>query len=92
METGSHPDENDKPSPNTEKMGEAGALGKSVKTNVEQAGTYVKEKMMTVYSDGGIEQVSQDIAEYTREQPLTALLIASGVGLVVGVLLTLGRR
>ena len=90
METGSHPDDSDKPSPNIEKMGEA--LGKSLKTNVEQAGAYVKEKMMTVYSDGGIERVSREIAEYTREQPLTALLIASGVGLVVGVLLTLGRR
>ena len=76
METGSYRDEGDKP----------------LKTNVEQVGAYVKEKVMTAYSDGGIEQVSQDIAEYTREQPLMALLIASGVGLVVGVLLTLGRR
>jgi ElaB/YqjD/DUF883 family membrane-anchored ribosome-binding protein len=92
METGSYRDEGDKPLPNTEKMGEAGALGKSVKTNVEQVGAYVKEKVMTAYSDGGIEQVSQDIAEYTREQPLMALLIASGVGFVVGVLLTSGRR
>jgi ElaB/YqjD/DUF883 family membrane-anchored ribosome-binding protein len=63
-----------------------------LKTNVEQAGAYVKEKMRTVYSDGGIEQVSQDIAKYTRDQPLTVLLVASGVGLIVGVLLTLGRR
>jgi len=47
---------------------------------------------MAAYGDGGIEQVSQDIVRYTQSQPMTALLIATGVGLVVGMLLILGRR
>jgi ElaB/YqjD/DUF883 family membrane-anchored ribosome-binding protein len=43
---------------------------------------------MAGYCEGGIEQLSQDILEYARSQPMAALLIATGVGLVVGMLLT----
>jgi hypothetical protein len=32
------------------------------------------------------------IVEYVRSQPMTALLIAAGVGLGIGLLLTLGRK
>jgi ElaB/YqjD/DUF883 family membrane-anchored ribosome-binding protein len=44
------------------------------------------------YRDKGFEQVSQEVAEYTRSQPVPALLIAAGVGMVVGMLLGLRRR
>jgi ElaB/YqjD/DUF883 family membrane-anchored ribosome-binding protein len=97
METGTHPGESDKPSPTTQEAGEAstsppaGAPDKSAKAAFERVGAYVKDKM-TAYGDGGIEQVSQDIVGYTQSQPMTALLIATGVGLVVGMLLILGRR
>jgi ElaB/YqjD/DUF883 family membrane-anchored ribosome-binding protein len=95
METGTYPGESDKPS--TQEAGEAStypqadAPGKSVKAGFERAGAYVKDKV-TAYRDGAIEQVSQDIVGYTQSQPMTALLIATGVGLVVGMLLNLGRR
>ena len=70
--------------------------GTTVKAGLERAGAYVKEAVgktrekMAGYREGGIEQVSQNIAEYARSQPKTALLITTGVGLVVGMLLTLG--
>ena len=63
-----------------------------------RASAYVKDAVdktrekMAGYRDGGIEQVSQDIVEYARSQPKTALLIATGVGLMIGLLLTLGRK
>ena len=64
----------------------------------DRASAYVKDALdktrekMAGYRDGGIEQVSQDVVEYARSQPKTALLIATGVGLIVGMLLTLGRK
>lgn len=72
--------------------------GKIVAGGRERASAYVKDAVdktrekMASYRDGGIEQVSQDIVEYARSQPKTALLIATGVGLIVGMLLTLGRK
>jgi ElaB/YqjD/DUF883 family membrane-anchored ribosome-binding protein len=77
---------------------QADSPGNRVKVGLERAGAYVKDAVdktrekVAGYRDGGIEQASQDIVEYARSQPKTALLIASGVGLVVGMLLTLGRR
>ena len=77
---------------------QAGAPRNTVKVGLERAGAYVKDALdktqekVTSYREGGIEQASQDIVAYARRQPKAALLIASGVGLVVGMLLTLGRR
>lgn len=77
---------------------QAGTPRNTVKVGLEQAGAYVKDAVdrtrekMVGYRDGGIDQVSQDIVEYARSQPKTALLIATGVGLMVGMLLTLGRK
>jgi ElaB/YqjD/DUF883 family membrane-anchored ribosome-binding protein len=77
---------------------QASAPGDTATTGLERAGAYVKDAVdktrekMVGYRDGGIEQVSQDIVEYARSQPKTALLIATGVGLMVGMLLTLGRK
>jgi ElaB/YqjD/DUF883 family membrane-anchored ribosome-binding protein len=47
---------------------------------------------MAGYRDGGVEQLSEDIVEYVRSQPMTALLIATGVGVFVGMLLAPGRN
>lgn len=72
--------------------------GKIVAGRSERARAYVKDafdktqEKVASYREGGIERASQDIVAYVRSQPKTALLIASGVGLVVGMLLTLGRR
>jgi ElaB/YqjD/DUF883 family membrane-anchored ribosome-binding protein len=47
---------------------------------------------MSEYGEGGIKKVRHDVAGYTREQPMTALLIAAGAGLVLGWLSAVGRR
>jgi ElaB/YqjD/DUF883 family membrane-anchored ribosome-binding protein len=46
---------------------------------------------VTEYRDGGVDKVRHDVVVYTREQPMTALLIAAGAGLVLG-WLSAGRR
>ena len=77
---------------------QSGAVGRAVETGVERAGGLVKDAVdktrekVAEYRDKGLEQVSQDVAEYTRSQPVPALLIAAGVGLVLGMLLGSGRR
>jgi ElaB/YqjD/DUF883 family membrane-anchored ribosome-binding protein len=47
---------------------------------------------MTEYREGGMERMKHDVVGYTREQPMTALLIAAGAGLVLGWLSAVGRR
>ena len=73
---------------------QADALGEAAaKIGLERAGVGVKDAVhktrekMAAYRQGGIEQVSKDIVEYTRNQPLTALVIAMGIGLLAGILL-----
>ena len=62
----------------------------TVKAGLGRAGAYVKDAVertrekVASYREDGIEQASR--------QMKTALLIASGVGLVVGALLSLGRK
>ena len=58
-----------------------------VEDTVQQA----RDKM-SEYSEGGIDRVKRDVTGYTREQPMTALLIAAGAGLVLGWLSAAGRR
>jgi ElaB/YqjD/DUF883 family membrane-anchored ribosome-binding protein len=64
----------------------------------ERAGVVVKDAVdktrekVAEYREKGFEQISQDVAEYTRSQPVPALLMAAGVGLALGMLLRLGRR
>jgi hypothetical protein len=58
---------------------------------VEGAVQQARDKV-TEYRDGGFERMKHDLAGYTREQPMTALLIATGAGLVLGWLSAMGRR
>jgi ElaB/YqjD/DUF883 family membrane-anchored ribosome-binding protein len=58
---------------------------------VEGAVQQARDKM-TEYREGGFEKMKNDVADYTREQPMTALLIATGAGLVLGWLSAAGRR
>jgi hypothetical protein len=74
---------------------EAG-LGETVKAGVNPAsalGKNLADKFrdtMAGSRDGeGFAQVLDGLAEFVRKQPLTALLIATGVGLCVGRLLAL---
>ena len=61
------------------------------KDYVEDAVQQARDKV-TEYRDGGFEKMKHDLAGYTREQPMTALLIATGAGLVLGWLSAIGRR
>jgi ElaB/YqjD/DUF883 family membrane-anchored ribosome-binding protein len=61
------------------------------KDYVEDAVNQARDKM-TEYRDGGFEKIKHDLAGYTREQPMTALVIAAGAGLVLGWLSAIGRR
>jgi ElaB/YqjD/DUF883 family membrane-anchored ribosome-binding protein len=69
-----------------------------VQASFERAGAIVKDvaerarDTVASYREGGVAQVSDDILEYARRQPVTALLIATGVGLLVGMMLGPGRK
>ena len=97
MESETNPVYGGRPSPTIQTAGEAptspqaSAPDKTVTTGLERASAYVKEKVAD-YREGGIEQISEDIVGYTRTEPMTALIIATGVGLVVGMLLILARK
>jgi ElaB/YqjD/DUF883 family membrane-anchored ribosome-binding protein len=58
---------------------------------VEGAVQQARDKVAE-YRERGFEKVKNDVTEYTREQPMTALLIATGAGLVLGWLSAVGRR
>jgi ElaB/YqjD/DUF883 family membrane-anchored ribosome-binding protein len=68
------------------------------KEYVESAREYVGDTVqqardkMAEYREGGVEKVRHDLVGYTREQPMTALLLAAGAGLVLGWLSAVGRR
>lgn len=74
------------------------AVGRVVEAGFERAGGLVKDALdktrekVAEYRDKGFEQLSEEVAEYTRSQPVPALLMAAGVGLVLGMLLGRGRR
>ena len=68
------------------------------KEYVEGAREYIGDAVqqardkVTEYRDGGVEKMRHDVVGYTREQPMTALLIAAAAGLVLGWLSAAGRR
>ena len=93
------------PGPNEAATGPAVAVGKAIETGFERAGVLIKDAVdktreavektrekVTDYRDRGLAEVSQEVVEYTRNQPGTALLIATGVGMLLGMLLALSRR
>jgi ElaB/YqjD/DUF883 family membrane-anchored ribosome-binding protein len=71
---------------------------RQTKAYVAEAKEYVEDTVqqardkMSEYGEGGIEKVKRDVTGYAREQPMTALLIAAGAGLVLGWLSAAGRR
>lgn len=77
---------------------QAGTVGQAIETEVERAGSFVKDAVgkarerVAEYREGGMEKVTKEVTDYTRSQPVAALLIAAGVGMVLGMLLGLSRR
>ena len=92
---GTHPGLGDGAMPTTP---QGAALGETVKAGLDRAGTLARDAAdrtrdtLADYLDGRVEQLSDDIVKYVRSQPMTALLIGAGVGLLVGMTLVLGRR
>jgi ElaB/YqjD/DUF883 family membrane-anchored ribosome-binding protein len=76
----------------------AKGLISSARAQAEQAAEYVQDAVQSTrdkvaqYREGGFDQLKDDAIAYTRREPMTALLIAAGVGLMVGWLTALGRR
>ena len=69
-----------------------------VQDGINQAREYAEEAVkrargtITEFRRRGERTVRQDVPTYVREQPMTALLIAAGIGLLVGWLGTISRR
>jgi ElaB/YqjD/DUF883 family membrane-anchored ribosome-binding protein len=63
----------------------------NVRDHVEDAVQQARAKM-TQYREGGVDKMKHDVVGYTRERPLTTLLIVAGAGLVLGWLSAAGRR
>lgn len=65
---------------------------------VAQATGYVQDTVdqartkMVEYGQAGFERVKEDVVSYTRQQPVTALLIAAGAGLVLGMMTAITRK
>jgi ElaB/YqjD/DUF883 family membrane-anchored ribosome-binding protein len=79
--------------------GQAGTVvGQAIETELGRASGFVKDAVdktrekVSEYRERGMEKVTQEVTEYTRSQPVPALLMAAGVGMVLGMLLTLSRR
>jgi len=80
----------------------AAARGKGIMTSAregaQQAADYVQDAVQQTrdkvaeYTEGGFDRVRDDVINYTRQQPMNALLVAAGVGLIIGWLTALGRR
>jgi ElaB/YqjD/DUF883 family membrane-anchored ribosome-binding protein len=66
----------------------------AVKRTQEYVGNTVQQARdkITEYREGGLERVTHDMAEYTRQAPMTALMIAAGAGLLLGLLTAASRR
>lgn len=71
---------------------EARGLMETAQEGLDQAGSYVQDVMdktrekVGEYREAGVEKIKNDVIKYTREQPVTALLVAAGAGLLLGML------
>ena len=73
-------------------------LGETVKAGVSRASAFgaqaagkLRHTLARSHGGEGFEQILVGLAEFARRQPLTALLISTGVGVCVGRLLALGQ-
>jgi len=84
--------ERDKPHEAIPTAPQGAALGETVKAGLDRAGTLPKDAAdntrdaLAGYREGGVEQALGDLADCVRSQPISALLVAMGVGFFLGVL------
>ena len=87
------------PSPSTSEAASSHlrAAAQSAREGIEHAGEYINETVTKTqdvvnrYREGGVDRVKEDVVGYTRQQPMTALVVASAVGVVLGMLMAMGR-
>ena len=71
---------------------------KTVREGLDAVGSYVSDTMETAqrrmveFRDHGFDRVKDDVVKYTKEQPTNALLVAAGLGLLLGIFSGLRRR
>jgi ElaB/YqjD/DUF883 family membrane-anchored ribosome-binding protein len=76
----------------------ARGVAEKAREGMEQASGYMRDAVertkekVAEYRENGMERVRDDVMTYTREQPVSALLIAAGAGLLIGWLTSMGRR
>ncbi len=74
------------------------AAAKSAREGIENAGEYINQTVSRTqdavnrYREGGVDRMKEDVVGYTREQPMMALVVASAVGVFLGMLMAMGRR
>ena len=63
-------------------------MGTQIKETLQDMGTQVKETMTEYYEQGreSLEDLNQTLEAQIRERPLQALLVAGGIGLLLGLL------
>jgi ElaB/YqjD/DUF883 family membrane-anchored ribosome-binding protein len=63
-------------------------MGAQVKETLQDMGTQVKETMIEYYEQGreSLQDLNQTLEARIRKQPLQALLVAGGIGLLLGLL------
>lgn len=86
--------ESDRPHEAIPSAPQGAALGETFKAGGDRVKDAADKtlKALAGYREGGVEQLSEDLVEYVRSQPITAMIIATGVGVFVGMLLVLGRK
>jgi hypothetical protein len=71
---------------------------KSVSEGLDAVGKYVSstaeavQRRMVEFRDHGFDGVKDDVLKYTKKQPTNALLVAAGLGVLLGILSGLRRR
>jgi hypothetical protein len=82
----------------SERHGTGSDTLKSVRGGLDSAANYVSDtvdsaqRRIVEFRDHGFDRVREDVVKYTREQPTNALLVAAGLGLLLGIFSGLRRR
>jgi len=83
---------------NSERHGSGGETLKTVREGLDSVGNYVSDtvdsaqRRIVEFRDHGFDRVRDDVVKYTKEQPTNALLVAAGLGLLLGIFSGLRRR
>jgi len=69
---------------------EHGGMG-SLGTAISEAASSVQRRIEE-FREQGFEKATEEVVQYVRAQPLNAMLIAAGLGMLLGILAGVRRR